>query len=89
MYPKDCAEGLRRWSQQTKQTHNFVADEAAVPGKEHGQEETGSDSVEEAGVAVVPGGPFGADAYVRLSYACSIPQIEKGVGRFAEWLGDL
>ena len=37
--------------------------------------------LEEANVAVVPGAPFGSDAHVRLSYACSSADIEKGMER--------
>ena len=37
-----------------------------------------------ARVAVVPGDGFGADSYVRLSYATSLANIEKGLGRIAE-----
>ncbi|MBV9852690.1 MAG: pyridoxal phosphate-dependent aminotransferase [Armatimonadetes bacterium] len=37
-----------------------------------------------AGVAVVPGSGFGADANVRLSYATSLANIQKGVARIAD-----
>jgi len=37
-----------------------------------------------ARVAVVPGDGFGADAYIRLSYATSMATIEKGLARIAE-----
>jgi aspartate aminotransferase len=37
-------------------------------------------------VAVVPGSGFGAPCYVRLSYACSMANIENGVGRIARAL---
>ncbi|MCB0221552.1 MAG: aminotransferase class I/II-fold pyridoxal phosphate-dependent enzyme, partial [Chrysiogenetes bacterium] len=40
--------------------------------------------LEEAMVAVVPGTPFGAPGYMRLSYATSMENIQKGVGRIAE-----
>ena len=40
--------------------------------------------LEEAHVALVPGTPFGAPGFARLSYATSMAQIEKGVGRMAE-----
>jgi len=33
-------------------------------------------------VAVVPGVAFDADACVRLSYACSLAEIESGMARF-------
>ncbi|MDD4889846.1 MAG: pyridoxal phosphate-dependent aminotransferase [Phycisphaerae bacterium] len=53
-----------------------------------GQKITGSVSLaeallEKAHVAVVPGEPFGADAHVRLSFACSRQQIQAGVERIA------
>ena len=35
--------------------------------------------LEKEGVAVVPGVPFGAEGFVRLSYACSLEMIEQGV----------
>jgi aspartate aminotransferase len=37
--------------------------------------------LESVGVAVVPGSGFGADAYVRLSYATSMENIERGLER--------
>ena len=40
-------------------------------------------------VAVVPGAGFGADAYVRLSYATSMENIEKGLARIKEFVGKL
>jgi aspartate aminotransferase len=39
-----------------------------------------------ARVAVVPGSGFGAPGHVRLSYACSMDNIKKGVGRMHEAL---
>ncbi|MCF7955861.1 MAG: pyridoxal phosphate-dependent aminotransferase [Phycisphaerae bacterium] len=42
--------------------------------------------LEDAKVAVVPGDPFGCPNNVRLSFACSIEQIDKGIDRIAEWL---
>jgi aspartate aminotransferase len=38
----------------------------------------------EARVAVIPGGPFGADNYIRLSYATSMDHIQKGLDRMQE-----
>jgi aspartate aminotransferase len=38
--------------------------------------------LEEQKVAVVPGAAFDADACVRFSYACGLPEIEKGLARF-------
>jgi aspartate aminotransferase len=40
-------------------------------------------------VAVVPGSGFGAPGHVRLSYACSMANIENGVGRMARSLATL
>jgi aspartate aminotransferase len=37
-------------------------------------------------VAVVPGGAFGDDACVRLSFATSMQQIEKGLDRIEKFL---
>ncbi len=45
--------------------------------------------LEEKLVAVVPGVAFGADDYVRLSYATSDAVIEKGLGRLAEFCNSL
>ena len=42
-----------------------------------------------ANVALVHGGAFGNDNYVRLSYATSIQEIKKGVDRIREALGRL
>jgi len=40
--------------------------------------------LENAKVALVPGIAFGADNYARLSYACSMENIEKGMDRIEE-----
>jgi aspartate aminotransferase len=45
--------------------------------------------VEVGKVAVVPGSGFGAPGFVRLSYACSMANIQDGVGRLAKALGSL
>jgi len=42
--------------------------------------------LEEKHVAVIPGGPFGDDKYVRMSFATSIDNIEDGTKRIKEWL---
>jgi len=42
--------------------------------------------LEEAGVAVVPGTPFGAPGYVRLSFATSIDVLQNAVGRIKKAL---
>jgi len=43
--------------------------------------------LEVARVAAVPGSAFGAEGYVRFSYATSQPTIEKGLARMAEFIG--
>jgi aspartate aminotransferase len=40
-------------------------------------------------VALVPGSGFGDDGCVRLSFACSLTDLEKGVKRIAEGIADL
>jgi len=42
--------------------------------------------LDEALVAVVPGIAFGSDKHVRLSYAASIHEIERGLDRIESWL---
>jgi len=42
--------------------------------------------LEQALVAVVPGDPFVSPKNIRLSFACSMQQIEKGIARIHEWL---
>jgi aspartate aminotransferase len=42
--------------------------------------------LEQANVALVPGLPFGCDENIRLSFACSIENITKGLDRLREWL---
>ncbi|MBE0534254.1 MAG: pyridoxal phosphate-dependent aminotransferase [Phycisphaerae bacterium] len=42
--------------------------------------------LEQAQVAIVPGEPFGCPENVRLSFACSMAQIEKGLDRIEKWL---
>jgi len=42
--------------------------------------------LEQANVTVVPGLPFGCDQNVRLSFACSLEQITKGLDRLEKWL---
>ena len=58
-----------------------------------GISETGMASMEfanklldEALVAVVPGIAFGSDKHIRLSYATSINEIERGLDRIEKWL---
>lgn len=45
--------------------------------------------LESAHVAVVPGAAFGADNYVRISYATSLEQLREGLKRFREGLAAL
>jgi aspartate aminotransferase len=45
--------------------------------------------VEIGKVAVVPGSGFGAPGFVRLSYACSMKDIENGIGRLGKALAQL
>ena len=40
----------------------------------------------EAKVAVLPGSPFGADSYLRLSYATSMENIVAGLDRIEEMI---
>ena len=35
----------------------------------------------EADIVLVPGTPFGAPGYVRLSFACSIEELERAVSK--------
>ena len=60
---------------------------SALIGKRSGERVISNSDVlaayllEDAGVAVVPGSGFGADSYIRLSYATSTDNIVKGVDR--------
>jgi aspartate/methionine/tyrosine aminotransferase len=45
--------------------------------------------LKEARVAIVPGDAFGADDHIRLSYATSMTNLEKGMDRIVEALGKL
>ena len=45
--------------------------------------------INEARIAVIPGGPFGADENLRLSYATSDAKIEEGLKRFSEAVSKL
>lgn len=42
--------------------------------------------LDEARIAVIPGEPFGADSFVRLSFATGIDDIKKGLNRLEGWL---
>lgn len=59
-------------------------------------EKTGMDSfafakrlLEEKYVALIPGGPFGCNDYVRISFATSMEKIKTGLDRIEEWLGTI
>lgn len=43
--------------------------------------------LEEARVAVIPGEPFGADSFIRFSFATSVGAINNGLDRIEEWAG--
>lgn len=45
--------------------------------------------LKEAKVAIVPGDAFGADDYIRLSYATSLENLEKGMDRIIQALSQL
>ncbi len=55
----------------------------------HGSDDLAEFLLTQAGVAVVPGSGFGADSHIRLSYATSMPNIEKGLARIASALKGL
>ena len=40
-------------------------------------------------LAAVPGQPFGAEGFIRLSFATSDANIQKGLGRLAEFVSKL
>jgi aspartate aminotransferase len=42
--------------------------------------------LDEALVALIPGDTFGRDDYVRISFATSLEEIEKGMDRIEEWI---
>lgn len=45
--------------------------------------------LEEKDTAVIPGIGFGSDEYIRLSYAISIENIEKGIDRIEQFLSEI
>ncbi len=45
--------------------------------------------LEEVKVATIPGFGFGADAYIRMSFATSRERIEEGTKRIAQWIRNL
>ena len=40
-------------------------------------------------VAVIPGGPFGHDDYIRISFATDLKTLNEGVDRMSDWLKNL
>jgi aspartate aminotransferase len=56
------------------------------PGRQ-GSVEFAEFLLEQARVAVVPGAAFGADAHIRISFACSREQLLDGLERLAAALG--
>ena len=58
-----------------------------ISGTKIGSEEFANRLLEEKFVSLVPGKGFGADEYVRISYATSMEQLEKGLNRIEEWVG--
>ncbi len=60
---------------------------AVFNGKEiKGSAEISSYFLDEVNVAVVPGGEFGHDGHIRLSYATSMKNIQEGIRRISEAL---
>lgn len=45
--------------------------------------------LEEVLVACIPGAGFGDDDYIRISFATSIEQLDKGIGRIGDWVNKL
>ena len=45
--------------------------------------------LDEKGVAVIPGGPFGDDRFIRISFATDQSVIKEGVRRIREFVKDL
>jgi len=52
-----------------------------------GSVEVANRLLDEARVATIPGEPFGADAFIRLSFATGEDKIKKGIERIKEWAG--
>lgn len=51
-----------------------------------GSVEVANRLLDEARVATIPGEPFGADSFIRLSFAASEDKINKGLERIKEWV---
>ena len=48
-----------------------------------------ADTLIDGGVAVIPGLPFHADEFIRLSYAVSMKDIEEGMNRLENFISNL
>lgn len=57
-----------------------------IAGLKSGSVEIANKLLDEIKVAVIPGEPFGADRYIRLSFATGIDNIRKGMDRIKGWL---
>lgn len=45
--------------------------------------------LEETSVSLIPGAGFGANKYIRISFAAGMEQLEKGMDRLSEWLNKI
>jgi aminotransferase len=54
-----------------------------------GSDEFCTRMIREAKVAAVPGSCFGAEGYIRLSFACSDADLEEGLNRLAAFIRSL
>jgi aspartate aminotransferase len=45
--------------------------------------------LDEQYVSVIPGKPFGADDFIRISFAASIEELQKGIDRIEKWVKTL
>ncbi len=57
-----------------------------ISGLKMGSAKAANRLLDEAKVAVIPGEPFGADSFIRLSFATSLENVKKGMDRIEEWL---
>lgn len=57
-----------------------------ISGLGMGSVEASNRLLDEAKVATIPGEPFGADSFVRLSFATGMEKIKKGLDRIEEWV---
>jgi aspartate aminotransferase len=94
---KSCQEFQKRRDYLVARLKEIEKIDYVVPGGAFymfcGITETGMDSfnfasrlLDEELVALIPGNSFGRDDYVRISFATSLAQIEKGIDRIKQWL---